>query len=113
MAGGDEISHKKSNESESLKELKRSTVMKQSCAYMIFQYLPPLDQIQMQLLSKRFYHAMTPAWDIYSFKVFMIRETKNGIDDDFGGDTVIKSNLFFKSLLETSDHGPYKCETLV
>jgi hypothetical protein len=29
------------------------------------------------------------------------------MNDDFGGDTVIKSNLFFKSLLETSDHGPY------
>jgi hypothetical protein len=29
------------------------------------------------------------------------------MNDDFGGDTVIRQNLFFKSLLETSDHGPY------
>ena len=29
------------------------------------------------------------------------------MNDAFDGDTVIKSNLFFKSLLETSDHGPY------
>ncbi len=27
------------------------------------------------------------------------------VNDDFGGDTVIRQNLFFKSLLETSDHG--------
>ena len=27
------------------------------------------------------------------------------MNDDFGGNTVIRSNLFFKSLLETSDHG--------
>lgn len=29
------------------------------------------------------------------------------MNDDFGGNTVIQRNLFFKSLLETSDHGPY------
>jgi len=29
------------------------------------------------------------------------------MNDDFGGDTMIRRNLFFKSLLETSDHGPY------
>ena len=29
------------------------------------------------------------------------------MNDDFGGDTVIKSNLFFKAMLETHDHGPY------
>jgi hypothetical protein len=25
----------------------------------------------------------------------------------FGGDTMMDHNLFFRSLLETSDHGPY------
>ena len=29
------------------------------------------------------------------------------MNDGFGGDTVIEQNLFFASLLETSDHGPY------
>jgi len=29
------------------------------------------------------------------------------MNDDFGGDTKVVSNLFFKSLLETHDHGPY------
>jgi len=29
------------------------------------------------------------------------------MNDDFGGDTVIRRNLFFKSMLETHDHGPY------
>ena len=29
------------------------------------------------------------------------------MNDGFGGDTVIRRNLFFASLLETSDHGPY------
>jgi len=29
------------------------------------------------------------------------------MNDDFGGDNVIRSNLFFKAVLETHDHGPY------
>jgi hypothetical protein len=29
------------------------------------------------------------------------------MNDGFGGDTLIARNLFFASLLETSDHGPY------
>lgn len=29
------------------------------------------------------------------------------MNDGFGGDTLISKNLFFASLLETSDHGPY------
>ena len=29
------------------------------------------------------------------------------MNDGFGGGTVIEQNLFFASLLETSDHGPY------
>jgi hypothetical protein len=29
------------------------------------------------------------------------------MNDDFGGGTVLRANLFFKALLETSDHGPY------
>ena len=31
------------------------------------------------------------------------------INDGFGGDTLVKQNLFFASVLETGDHGPFNC----
>ena len=31
------------------------------------------------------------------------------VNDGFGGSTLIKQNLFFASVLETSDHGPFNC----